>query len=551
MDTFKTPNAPSQAKPQYKMGEKLVISAPAHSGLPNGATAIVACVLPLDAREDLGYHYAVTLTGGGANGSNVQFIKSIPEGWLRNEGRIATAKACAPMAVGAFVRLAPKLIVPLFQRRYCWTEAQWRQLWCDIVSPRYNVSVIHPHAIGRVVIAREGREAIVLVDGQQRTTTLMLLLCAVRDVAKAIDAQAAATIVTTIDGILLSRRAARTRRLQHGAAPAAGATPTTTAATAETETDGAHALVSKAVEQSKLGLESLDGADAIRFVPSRDDRLPFCSLVLSAEFDRNASAGARKMADCYEYFKAEALARVNRQVFDASINESIERALEVTAYASDAAEAPPPSASPPRESAASSMSAAATSAKVELLSRLAEGALKKLSVVVFELQDGVALQNMYDMLAQRERAISGCFANVGGRAMGQCDLVRNMLLGYVGDEDARVQAHEECWRPIERSQGEGDPQALERFLARFLHAELPAAERKKYDEQAAAPGASISLLEGFGALIRARGGAVGAVSLFAAGTEAADAEVVDGDASARAVLELLKAMRDAAQRPPM
>ena len=147
-------------KPQFKVGDKLVLAAPAHSGLPNRATAIVAAVHTRDAS---GWCYAVTLTGGGASGSDVKFVKSVPEGWLRFEGRIATAKACAPMAVGAFLRLAPKIVVPLFQRRYCWGEAQWRQLWSDVVSPRVAVSASSPHSIGRVVIAREPRALVNVV----------------------------------------------------------------------------------------------------------------------------------------------------------------------------------------------------------------------------------------------------------------------------------------------------------------------------------------------------------------------------------------------------
>ena len=157
--------APTPPKALYKVGEKLVLAAPAHTGLPNGATAIVGAVHAYDAAS--GWHYAVTLTGGGASGSGVQWVKSVSEGWLRNEGRIATAKSCAPMAWGAFARLAPKMVVPLFQRRYCWSESQWRQLWRDIVSPRAGVSDTFPHAIGRVVVAREA-SALVLVDGQQR-----------------------------------------------------------------------------------------------------------------------------------------------------------------------------------------------------------------------------------------------------------------------------------------------------------------------------------------------------------------------------------------------
>ena len=53
-------------KPKHAVGSKLVVAAPAHSGLPNGANAIVAA-----ARFDASAGtvlYDVTLTGGGAHG---------------------------------------------------------------------------------------------------------------------------------------------------------------------------------------------------------------------------------------------------------------------------------------------------------------------------------------------------------------------------------------------------------------------------------------------------------------------------------------------------
>lgn len=527
------PDAPSapkdMPKAQYKISDQLVISAPTHSGLPNGAAATIADK-KFDATTGV-WSYCITLSGGS------QFVKNVPEGHLRREGVVANAKSCVPLNVGAFAKLAPRIIVPLFQRRYCWEPSQWKQLWRDVVSPRFGVSVANPHAIGRVVIARETREAIVLVDGQQRTTTLMLLLCAVRDVARDLDAHAAAPLVKKINRVLLHNDPAK-------------AAVASTAAASQSEQAGehapAHALVSKTIEQAKVGLESLDGADCVRLIPSRDDRLPFCSLVLSAPFECDASGGARKMTECHEFFKAEALAQIKREVFDVTAHAALEAALEGSDV-SDAIHAT--EADVDVGAAAASMGAAAAQAKVELLGRVVESTLTKLSVVTFELQDGVALQNMYDMFAQRERALNASFfgGNVGGRTMGQCDLVRNMLLGCIADEEERNGAYEDCWRPMEQSQGEGDPQALERFLASFLEAQLPPAERKAIADKAGAAGASITLLEGFAALVRARGGAAGAINLYAAGTAAADAKVVDSNASTSVALELLKAMRGASQ----
>ena len=99
----------------YKRGDKLRVNAPQSSGLPLNATAVVAT-----ARSTAdGWCYDVTLSGGDAFGSDVHFVKGLAEAWLRSENNIATSKACAPRPFGAWVRGCARLLVPLFQRRYC------------------------------------------------------------------------------------------------------------------------------------------------------------------------------------------------------------------------------------------------------------------------------------------------------------------------------------------------------------------------------------------------------------------------------------------------
>ena len=56
-------------KPPYAPGDKLVLAAPAHTGLPAGATAIVSHVLPRPSSGDE-WCFAVTLTGGGPAASH-------------------------------------------------------------------------------------------------------------------------------------------------------------------------------------------------------------------------------------------------------------------------------------------------------------------------------------------------------------------------------------------------------------------------------------------------------------------------------------------------
>ena len=44
------------------------------------------------------------------------------------------------------------------------------------------------------------------------------------------------------------------------------------------------------------------------------------------------------------------------------------------------------------------------------------------------------------------------FANIPGASMNDVDLVRNLLLGSIGDEDDRYRAYDTLWLPMERAQ---------------------------------------------------------------------------------------------------
>jgi uncharacterized protein with ParB-like and HNH nuclease domain len=79
-------------------------------------------------------------------------------------------------------------LVPLFQRPYTWGEKQWRTLWEDLLD-FYGYAEGESratHFMGAVVTmpARSvpvGVSKFSVIDGQQRLTTIALLLCAIRD----------------------------------------------------------------------------------------------------------------------------------------------------------------------------------------------------------------------------------------------------------------------------------------------------------------------------------------------------------------------------------
>ena len=79
-------------------------------------------------------------------------------------------------------------VVPLFQRPYTWSEKQWRTLWEDVMVfyPVDDANDKATHFMGAVVTmpARSvpvGVSKFLIIDGQQRLTTISILMAAVRD----------------------------------------------------------------------------------------------------------------------------------------------------------------------------------------------------------------------------------------------------------------------------------------------------------------------------------------------------------------------------------
>ena len=89
--------------------------------------------------------------------------------------------------------------IPQFQRPYAWKEdTQWKPLWDDIRKVSTNIlgrrenSKTPPHFMGAIVLQhQDGGTGVVdqriVVDGQQRLTTLQLFISAARDVFQGLD----------------------------------------------------------------------------------------------------------------------------------------------------------------------------------------------------------------------------------------------------------------------------------------------------------------------------------------------------------------------------
>ncbi len=141
-------------------------------------------------------------------------------------------------------------VVPLFQRAYSWKKENWSVLWDDLLWLCEN-SEPKSHFIGSIVTmptvtVPEGISKFLLIDGQQRLTTLFILLSAVRDKALG---------------------------------------------------DGLEDL-SREVQMTMIVNPFKSGLDHHKLLPTQTDRASFESLILSRDFDNQS-----KITECYSFFE--------------------------------------------------------------------------------------------------------------------------------------------------------------------------------------------------------------------------------------------------------
>lgn len=79
-------------------------------------------------------------------------------------------------------------IIPLFQRTYSWKEEEWEILWKDLIE-LCEADNPRTHFIGSIVSmptisVPEGISKFLLIDGQQRLTTIFIILTLLRDKAR-------------------------------------------------------------------------------------------------------------------------------------------------------------------------------------------------------------------------------------------------------------------------------------------------------------------------------------------------------------------------------
>lgn len=67
--------------------------------------------------------------------------------------------------------------VPRFQRDYSWTEDEWDDLWQDIIG-LFNENGESAHYMGYLVLQSSNQKQFDIIDGQQRLTTISILILA-------------------------------------------------------------------------------------------------------------------------------------------------------------------------------------------------------------------------------------------------------------------------------------------------------------------------------------------------------------------------------------
>lgn len=86
-----------------------------------------------------------------------------------------------------FLKKSPQFVIPIYQRTYSWREKECQQLWDDILRSGSN-DQITAHFMGSVVYVEKGlysvssQTPLLVIDGQQRLTTITLLIAALTQV---------------------------------------------------------------------------------------------------------------------------------------------------------------------------------------------------------------------------------------------------------------------------------------------------------------------------------------------------------------------------------
>ncbi len=161
-----------------------------------------------------------------------------------------------------------QFIVPIFQRNYSWEHKQCEQLWQDIVRSGHFKEG-QTHFIGSIVYIDMGTPAgrpqqLMLIDGQQRLTTLSLLLCVLK---------------RYVEKNNIASNLIKARKLEH---------------------------------QFLFNIDEL-GDDKYKLLLNTQDRETYIKLLEETDFTTNQPS--KRIIDCYDYF-AKCIAKNSLSIDD-------------------------------------------------------------------------------------------------------------------------------------------------------------------------------------------------------------------------------------------
>lgn len=331
--------------------------------------------------------------------------------------------------------LEQRLEIPMFQRRYCWCDEQWKILLSDVSVLAAGLKEVHP--LGRLTCAvrddpreageggepgrggGEGPSRVLVIDGQQRNTTALLLLAAIRDVAAGRCGSAApgggggseervcAALASRLDGVLFPNREGLEQWL---------------------------AAQSAAEDGGKLKVQEGEALHFAALLPTYCDRASYFAATLPPRARATGVGEWRRPLEAKKFFIQEVQDHRGEQ-----------------------------------------------------LDALAQAVLNKLEWLYFPIDlssdrnDGTEnLQVIFERLALREATVVGKPRRAAEAAnMGAADFVRNLLLSSFRDEAYAVEMYRQRWLPIEKAatsvaakQRPGNvANLLESMLDRFLKAQ--------------------------------------------------------------------------------
>lgn len=105
----------------------------------------------------------------------------------------------SPVNIAQYFDGSKQGVIPLFQRPYSWEAKDWRTLWEDLMA-QYEAEDRSSHFMGAVVTVPiksipVGVTKHLVIDGQQRLTTLAILLIALQQKANITGDEATSGII--------------------------------------------------------------------------------------------------------------------------------------------------------------------------------------------------------------------------------------------------------------------------------------------------------------------------------------------------------------------